>query len=218
MQQTEISDLDSQVPAWLWNAVRLGLVALAAAIAALVLAVANGAADPRPVGALKWEDHFAGAVGWETFGQGATLDDRALDIAPRPGGIGGAVTGPAAAEYSFEAAGGQAGGEVGAAYGIVFDYQDSGQYTAVLINGNGYVEVFAAGGRRYMDWQQWPNILLAFEANRLRVDVEGSQGLIRINDEILLTVPAGGGRVGVAARGSAPGQRVRFGWAKYWAK
>lgn len=217
-RQTDNSDPDSQIPVRLWNMVRLGLVGLAAGIVALVIAVANGAADPRPVGSLKWEDHFAGAVEWETFGRGATLDDRALDITPGRDEVGGAVTGPAAAEYSFEAAGGQAAGEVGAAYGIVFDYQDPGRYTAVLINGNGYVEVISAGGRQYLAWQQWPNILLAFEANRLRVDVQGGHGLIRINDEILLTVPVSGGRVGVAARGSAPGQRVRFGWAKYWAE
>ncbi|HLB46026.1 MAG TPA: hypothetical protein VJL59_03270, partial [Anaerolineales bacterium] len=65
---------------------------------------------------------------------------------------------------------------------------------------------------------QWPNILLGTEANRLRVDVQGGQGLIRINDEVLMRVPVGDGAIGVIARASADSQRVRFGWAKYWTR
>lgn len=132
--------------------------------------------------------------------------------------IGGGVTRGEGGEFTFEVAGGQSSGEVGTAYGIVFNFQTPESFTAVMINGNGYVEVISADGREWMAWQQWPNILLGYEANRLRVDARGGEGLIRINDEALLRVPVSEGAVGVIARGSAAGQRVRFGWAKYWAK
>ncbi|MEK6573318.1 MAG: hypothetical protein AABZ58_03230, partial [Chloroflexota bacterium] len=115
-------------------------------------------------------------------------------------------------------AAGQADGEIGAAYGIVFGYESPESYIAAMINGNGYVEVVSADGREWMAWQQWPNILLGTEANRLRVDVQGGQGLIRINDEVLMRVPVGDGAIGVIARASADSQRVRFGWAKYWTR
>lgn len=209
---------DSLPPLWLWRLARLALLALLAGIAALAWAVAGGAADPRPVGVLRWEDHFGGAVAWRTFGQGAALAGGALTLQPPLGGLGGAVTGPAVADYSFEAAGGQSEGPVGAAYGIVFDYQSPERYIAVLLNGNGYVQVVGADGREYLAWQEWPNILLEYEANRVRVDVQAGQALIRVNDEVLLRLPAAGGWVGVLARASAPGQTVRFGWAKYWSQ
>ncbi|MEK7278652.1 MAG: hypothetical protein AAB427_14970, partial [Chloroflexota bacterium] len=109
-------------------------------------------------------------------------------------------------------------GEVGAAYGIVFAYQDQFHYSAVMINGNSYAQVFSTDGREWMAWQQWPNILLGYEANRIRIDVTNGEGLIRINDEVLLRAPVGAGGVGVIARASANDQRMRFGWAKLWTK
>lgn len=194
-------------------------MALAAAAAGLAAAVALGVADPKPVGRLKWEERWTADGGrWVVFGEGVKIGDQGLEIDAGRGEVGGAVTRREEAEFTFEVAGGQSEGEIGAAYGIVFGYQSPESYIAVLINGNGYVEVVSADGREWMAWQQWPNILLAYDANRLRVDVQGSEGLIRVNDEVLMRAPAGEGGVGVIARGSADGQRVRFGWAKYWAK
>jgi hypothetical protein len=141
-----------------------------------------------------------------------------LEIGVSEEEIGGAVTPNAEQDFSFEVAGGQLQGEVGAMYGIVFGYQSPTDYTAALINGNGYVEVITAAGREWLPQQQWPNILVGYEANRVRVDVENGFGLIRINDEVLQRLPMGSGRLGVMARGTAAAQLVRFGWARYWRK
>ncbi len=210
----------SGAPEWLWQTVVWGFGALVIGIGALVIAVAAGVADPKPVGALQWEDHFAEAgAKWETFGSGVSFAWDGLTITlARADEIGGAVMSPPAKEFSFEAAGGQSSGEVGAAYGIVFAYQDQFHYSAVMINGNSYAQVFSADGREWRAWQQWPNILLGYEANRIRIDVVAGEGLIRINDEVLLRAPTAAGGVGVIARASANDQQVRFGWAKLWTK
>jgi len=197
---------------WLWRTVTWGFAVLVIGVVGLTVAVALGVADPKTAGPLKWEDHFS-VERWEKFGE-ARFDGGGLVITAN----GGAVTPLAAADYTFEAAGGQSAGSVGAAYGIVFGYQDEQNYTAVLINGNGYVEVISADGKEWLTWQQWPNILLGVEANRLRVEVSGGAGLIRINDEVLLRVPAAAGKAGVIAHVLEAGQEVRFGWAKLWGK
>lgn len=216
--KSEIRNPKPEIPDWLWWPVRLGFILLVVVIGGLVIAVANGVADPRPIGQLRWEEQWRAESGeWQVFGEGVTID-KGLAIEVGRDEIGGAVTGGEGSEFSFEVAGGQSGGEVGAAYGIVIGYQSPQQYTAVLINGNGYVEVVTAEGRELLTWQQWPNILLGYEANRIRVDVQNGQGLIRINDEVLQTVEVQAGALGVLARGSAAGQVVRFGWAKFWRK
>jgi hypothetical protein len=203
---------DARIPNWLWQGVRWGFAALVIGIIGLTIAVALGVADPKTAGPLKWEDHFSDGR-WVTFGE-TRFDEGGLVITS----TGVAVSPVGAADYTFEAAGGQSAGVVGAAYGIVVGYHDEQNYVAVLINGNGYVEVAGADGTEWMAWQQWPNILLGYEANRLRVDVSGGEGLIRINDEVLLRLPVGEGKVGVMARGLEAGQEVRFGWAKLWEK
>lgn len=209
----QIPNPRNQVPTWLWRTIRWGFVSLLVGLAALAVAVAMGVADPRPVGSLKWEDHFT-PERWETFGE-ASFVTGGLDVS---GQGGGAVTAPEASDFTLEVAAGQSAGEIGAAYGILFGYQSPQNYTGVLINGNGYVEVIDTEGREWRAWSQWPNILLGNDANRLRVDVVNGQGLIRINDEVLMTAPAARGKVGVLARASAGGQTVRFGWAKLWEK
>ncbi|MBI5291863.1 MAG: hypothetical protein HY872_08315 [Chloroflexi bacterium] len=208
----------ADVPEWLWRTARRGFVAVVLAIAAVTLAVALGVADPKPHGTLQWEDHFADAVGrWQTFGSATPAPGGLTVSLGQTGEAGGAVAqGDPVAPFTFEAAGFQSAGAAGAAYGIVFGYRSATDYSAVLLNNNGYVEVVTAGGKEWMPFQQWPNILLGAEANRLRVDVAGGVGLIRINDEVLMRVPVGEGAVGVLARATAPGQVVRFGWAKLW--
>lgn len=212
MSKFQLPITNYQVPEWLWRIVTLGFVALVLGIVGLAAAVALGVADPKTAGPLKWEDHFT-AGRWETFGE-ARFDEGGLVIAS----TGVAVTPVEAADFTFEAAGGQSAGVTGAAYGIVFGYQNEQDYVMVLINGNGYVEVSGADGTEWMAWQQWPNILLGDEANRLRVDVSGGEALIRINDEVLRRMPAAEGKVGVIARALEPGQEARFGWAKLWEK
>jgi hypothetical protein len=221
MRDDDFPAVDDQraPPVTLWRAARWGCVLLASVIAGLVAAVALGVSDPKPIGSLQWEERWQESGSrWETFGERVVMGQAGLEIDVGKNELGGAVTRANSLAYTFEVAAGQAQGAVGAAYGIVVGYQGPASYLAVLINGNGYVEVVSADGREWMAWQQWPNILLGYEANRVRMDVRDGQGVIRINDEVLMTLPAGEGGVGVIARGSAGGQRVRFGWAKYWGK
>ena len=131
-----------------------------------------------------------------------------------------ALTAAPAGEYTLEAAGTAL--EIGdaAAYGVVYAWQDSSHYTAVLVNGDGYAQVFQQAGAERQDlfaWQQSPIILYGNETNRVRVDARRAGVTIRINDEILVAgLPAAGpGQVGVAARSAAAG-RVVFSWVRVW--
>jgi hypothetical protein len=215
-----IQDNDAEISERLWNWARFGLLSLIVGIAGLAIAITLGIADPKPVGSLQWEQNWmTGSEDWLAFGnKDVTMGLGRLEIAVNAGEVGGSVTPNDATEFSFEAAGWQAGGGAGANYGIVFGYKGDADYTSVTINNNSYVEVVSADGKAWMPLQQWPNILLGSEANRIRVDVQGGQGLIRINDEVLMTVPVSDGDIGVIVRGTAEGQTVRFGWAKYWTK
>jgi hypothetical protein len=215
-----IQDNDVEISEQLWNWARFGLLALVVIIAGLAIAIALGVADPKPVGSLQWEENWqTGSEDWLAFGnKDVTMGLGRLEIAVNAGETGGSFTSNEANEFSFEAAGWQQAGEAGANYGIVFGYNSEDDYTSVTINNNSYVEVVSANGKTWMPLQQWPNILLGSEANRIRVDVQGGQGLIRINDEVLMSVPVNGGDIGVIVRGTAERQIVRFGWTKYWTK
>ncbi|MEK7440775.1 MAG: hypothetical protein AABZ78_08275 [Chloroflexota bacterium] len=214
----KIGNPNEQILKWLWGLAWWSFVILILVIAAMVMVVALGAGDPKPVGSLKWEDRFDSRARWQTFGDEIFFGSGGLVIGlKQKGDYGGAVTSvEASSQFTIEAAAAQANGELGAFYGILFNYRDAAHYSAVLINGNGYVEVFEKEGKVWMPQQEWPNILLGNESNRVRVDVSNGEGLIRINDEVLMRLPITGGDVGIVARASAANQRVRFSWVKLW--
>ena len=119
---------------------------------------------------------------WQTFGDEIFFGSGGLVIGlKQKGDYGGAVTTvEASSQFTIEAAAAQANGELGAFYGILFNYRDAAHYSAVLINGNGYVEVFEKEGKVWMPQQEWPNILLGNESNRVRLDVAKGEGLISV--------------------------------------
>jgi hypothetical protein len=131
---------------------------------------------------------------------------------------------PTNGDYTLEVAGAAAEGSP--AYGLVFGWQDSGHYSALLINGSGYTEAFQQVGDKrvtWFGWQQWPHILVGTENNRLRVDVRGENVTLRVNDEVVVAVtsPATQGRVGLAALARVTpdtDNRVVFSWARLWAR
>jgi hypothetical protein len=103
----------------------------------------------------------------------------------------------------------------------VFGWQSASHYHAVLVNGAGYAEAYTQRGAQrqtWFAWQQWPHILYGNQNNRLRIDVRGASVTARINDEVLAATMLAevDGRVGVLARGAAPGQVV-FSWVRLWA-
>jgi len=219
-KEIKISNSNDQIPKWLWRSAIWGFVVLIIAIITLVISVALGAGDPKPIGSLKWEDRLDSRARWRTFGDELFFESGGLVInLKQKGDYGGAVTTvEAASQFTIETAASQANGEIGAFYGILFNYREADHYTAVMINGNGYVEVFEKNRKAWMPQQEWPNILLGSESNRVRVDVSNGEGVLRINDEVLMRVPITGGEVGIVARASAANQRVRFSWVKLWSR
>lgn len=218
--------MTESVPLWLWRSVTWGLGVVLAGVAALAVALALGWADPARAGPLVWEDDFKGAVsGWEFLSApGAALEPRDGALVAEftvPGQQVFALTqAPASARVTLEAAAAQTAGEPGAAYGLVFGWQDQAHYQAVLVNGNGYAEAFQQSGSARRDWfpfGQWPHLLYGAQANRVRVDVSGSRVRVRINDEWLCEFEAEiAGRIGVTARSVGSGQVV-FSWVRLWA-
>jgi len=219
-EQRKIPNSKSQTPKWLWGLAWWSFVILILVIAAMVMSVALGAGDPKPLGSLTWEDRFDSRARWQTLGDELFFGSGGLVInLKQKGDYGGAVTTvEAASQFTIEAAASQADGELGAFYGIIFNYRDADHYTAVMINGNGYVEVFEREGKVWIPQQEWPNILLGNESNRVRLDVVNGEGLIRINDEELRRVSIRSGGVGVIAIASAANQSVRFRWMKLWSR
>lgn len=214
-------------PRWLWQISRWGFSLLFLGIVGLTLMLAQGWADPPRAGAWQWREDFKhGAAGWEFYEQGGRYNLSAgalamqFDLAGSDHWVA-ALTAPPAADFTLEIAGAQAEGEIGLAYGVVFGWQDETHYQAVLINGNGYAGAYTQAGadrREWYAWQQWPNILVGAEANRVRVDVRGQQVIARINDEWLAeTQTDAAGRIGLMAYGHTAG-RVVFGWAQLWSK
>jgi hypothetical protein len=220
--------------AQVWRLLNAALLASLAGVALLAAALRLGAADPPRAGPRQWESAFgppvmAGEPAWEIFTppSGSALDGPAglvysLPAGPATGAARRAVAltpGPAG-NYTFEAAG--AAGAGNPAFGLVFAWQDTEHYSALLVNGNGYAEAFRQAGatrETWFAWQQWPHILLGGEANRLRVDWRAGRATLRINDEVLVAeVPApAGGQLGVLVQPGAEAGQVTFGWAQLWA-
>jgi len=195
-------------------------------VAGLAGALSLGFADPPRAGPFKWQDDFKSETGrWEFRAPregslnphvGALwVDFSALDTDE----LALALTADPENDFTLEVAGAQTGGEGTAEYGLVFAWQDATHYSAVLINGNGYAEAYRLEGeerRDWFKWQQWPNILVGTESNRVRVDIRGTRIIARINDEFLVeatTQPQG--RIGLLARSAGPAQVV-FSWARLW--
>lgn len=211
---------DEYPPPWLWNLARGSFVILVIAISVLIVAVVLGAGNPQPNGTLKWEDRLEKNMRWQIFEKESIFGSAGLTIPfNQKNDVGGMVT-PVntSSPFTIEAAAAQVAGESGAWYGIVFNYYDSTHYTTIMVNGNGYVEIVEKGGKVLLAQQEWPNIQLAQEANRIRLDVSNGIGIIRINDEILSQISIKGGQVGIVARSSAAAQQVRFYWVKLWSR
>jgi len=212
----------------MWRAVTVGFFAVLAGVSALAVALALGAADPPRAGPLLWEETFQGAISrWELgASEGASIQVRGGALVAEftaSGQTAWAITSAPAGNFTLEIAAAQALGEIGVQYGLVFDWRSETDYAAVLMNGNGYAEAFQQTGEGRAAWfpfQQWPHILYGTEANRVRVDVRGSQVSARINDELLFEADPNdfdGRKLGVLAHAEGAG-RVVFGWVKVWAE
>lgn len=216
------------VPRWLWRTVSWGLGAALLGVAVLATALFFGLADPPRAGPLLWQEDFKADLNrWQfVTSDGATLaaQDGALAATfTAPDQLAFAVTEAPTGDFTLEVAATQTAGESGSVrYGLVFDWQDEANYSAVLVNGNGYSEAYRQAGGVRAEWfpfAQWPHLLYGAEANRVRVDVRGASLSVRINDELLLEREVAGRsapKLGVLARSVGPGRAV-FSWVKVWA-
>lgn len=222
-------------PRWLARVVFGGLAAVVVGMAGLAGALSLGLADPPRAGPLAWEEDFKGGAGAWTLSMppGGTLGPQggalvAAFAGEGPGQMAAALA-PAelspGGDFTLEVAGAAVTQGSPTAYGLVFGWEATDQYSALLINANGYAEAYRqAGAQRetWFAWQQWPHILVGPENNRLRVDVRGEAITLRVNDEVVAVVTGAGrqGRVGVVAVTTAaagPGGEVVFSWARLWA-
>jgi hypothetical protein len=217
-----------RVPGWLWRIATWSFVMVVIGVAGLAGALALGWADPPRAGLFRWQDDFKSETGrWEFIApEGGSLnphvgallvefssedtDQLALALTARPED-----------DFTLEVAGAQTGGASGVEYGLVFAWQDTTHYSAILINGNGYAEAYQLEGgerRDWFKWQQWPNILVGTANNRVRVDVRGTRIVARINDELLVeSTTHVKGKMGLLAKSAGPAQVV-FSWARVWAR
>lgn len=205
----------------------MALLGLVIGLAGLAGALSLGLADPPRAGPLAWAVDFkppAALAGWQWLAApGGTLApaEGALraDL-PLTGTQALALAGdPLTGDFTLEVAGAQTGGAPGVAYGAVWGWHDGNNFNAALVNGNGYAQVFSVRGGQRLEvfrWAQWPHILAAPEANRVRVDVRGPAVTVRVNDDVLATSHLhNAGQVGVLVRAEVPGA-VTIAWVRLW--
>jgi hypothetical protein len=216
------------LPHWLRQILRWGFILSLIGVMALAYALSQGLADPPRAGRLQWQSDFrSDAARWEFRAPaGSTLVPTAGGLlatfsAPEQLALG--LTADPGGDFTLETGGTQIEGETGAAYGVVFGWQDETHYSAVLINSNGYAEAYRQAGAEkqvWFAWGQWPHILALPESNRVRIDVRGGRVTARVNDELLVenatTVEAIRGRVGIVARSLGAG-KISFSWMRLWA-
>jgi hypothetical protein len=217
---------DQPAPGWLWRLIVWSFGALLAIVVGLGVALALGAADPPRAGPLLWIDDFkAGTARWQmvpTAGGSLGPGQGALVASLAEGQMAGALTARPGGDFTVEMAGAQTSGALGTKYGLVLGWRDPAHYCAVLVNGNGYAEAFEIeGGQRrdWFQWQQWPNLLVGTDSNRVRADVRGQRVTVRINDELLVETTADlTGEIGVLARDSVAPSQVVISWVQVWGK
>ena len=216
---------EQPAPRWLWRSVTWLFGALLVMVLGLGVALALGAADTPRAGPLLWMDDFkSGAARWHFSIAGGNLGPRqgalVADLAENQ--MAAALTARPNGDFTLEMAGAQTGGALGTKYGLVLGWRDPTHYSAVLVNGNGYVEAYQRDGaqrRDWFQWQQWPHLLAGAASNRVRADVRGRQITVRINDEVLLEATADTlGEIGVLARDSVAPSQVVVSWVKVWGK
>lgn len=210
----------AQTPRWIRRFVGTGFAALLVSIASIAAALRSGAADERGLGAPVWRTEFAPdrARDWQIIADaGATVGFGAGGLVlALPNSDANALllrTGAAGA-WALVVDAMQTGGASGAMHGVAFNCVSAAECSYVLLNNNGYVQVFREAGSERTVWlelQQWPHVRRGGTANRVQLAGSAESVEVRVNDEFLLRVSARAGALaGVAARASAPDQQVTF--------
>lgn len=214
----------AQTPRWIRRVVGTGFAALLILIAGTAAALRAGAADERGLGAPVWQTDFAPdrASDWQIIADASATPDFGASglVLAMPNADAHAVLlrAGAAGAWALAVDAAQSAGAPGAMHGVAFNCVSKAECSYVLLNNNGYVQVFREAGSERTVWyelQQWPHVLRGAAANRVQLAGNAEAVEVRVNNELLLRVPARtGGMVGVAARASAASQQVTFTFAE----
>ena len=76
-----------------------------------------------------------------------------------------------------------------AATGLIINAQDSNNFTAFLISGDGYISLREKRSGQWIDrepWRTWPHVRRDGQANGLRVECDPTRCIFFVNDEVTL--------------------------------
>lgn len=161
-----------------WRALRLITVGLSGVLVFLVLLIALGYFDPKPLGPLVLVDQP---------GVYSTSEGDALVLSQLP-------PWPAAAtvkQFSIRLTAANVAGELDSGYGLALS--DTSRQLFIAASPLGYIAVWEKGTERepayILPWERWPHVLVGRQPNELWLDVASSPGgsiiTARINRELL---------------------------------
>ena len=213
-----------ETPRWIRRVVGYGFAALLILIAAAAAALRAGAADQRELRNRMWRTEFAPntASDWQIIadaGVTANFGDGGLVLAlPNAGTQALMLRARAVGAWTLVVDAAQTAGAAGAMHGVAFNCVSETACSYMLLNNNGYVEVFRQTGSERTVWlelQQWPHVRRGSATNRVQLSAAAGSVEVRVNDELLLRVPVlPGGLVGLAVHARATAQSVTYALAE----
>jgi hypothetical protein len=174
-----MTDQDS-FPEWLWRASLYSLIGVVGITLVVLALILMGVTDPKPIGTLTIDaplDQVDGSMLTLVEANTQSLIDTPYQIDP-PGTI--------------ELTASLQSGPAESGYGVWWGENADHVQGLVAVNGNGYLTIVQAE-QPIMEWQPWPHVRSAGDSNRLRVDIEAGQVVVRINDEFTASFEAESG-------------------------
>ncbi len=183
------------IPHWLWRLVLLALAGSVLAVGLLLVLALGGISDPRSIGELAVRDELDGDAGWrlqatdtQDGAQGQIIDGvyRIVLSGANTHAIAQAPY-PLQAPCTIQIAARQIDGPTDAGYGLWWGDSGSGDDHVAAVNGDGYLTIYrSVNGNKepVLEWQVFPRIRPQGQTNTVQVDIDGSQILVRVNDEV----------------------------------
>jgi hypothetical protein len=86
------------------------------------------------------------------------------------------------------------------ATGLIINAQDTNNFTAFLISGDGYISLREKRLGQWIDraaWRTWPHVRLDGQSNGLRVECDPNRCIFFVNDEVTLQVNSSASSINV---------------------
>ncbi len=191
---------------WLWAATHVGLAAAILATVTLTLALQLGWNSPRVSRESDWQ---------------ASSPPVTLAAQPHEAQVG--LLEHEVTDFTMTVEAHPSAGPSFNGYGLIYRAQDSQNYYAFAIGGDGYCTVLRIEEGEpvpLLEWRPFPHVRQGLTTNRLRVTCQGVTCRYYINDELIARLKDGdyrSGRVGLFVR-SFDAQRVavRFLSVRVW--